>query len=208
MVTFRFRFLRVARDRLPALLHAAGESEARGEVRHALTDGQAARLEDILKASESAVRTEQAPTLTCYSKQTTSTLVVCQRAYIEKYQLYSKDSVTVADPVVGVFSDGVVLEALPEVTGPKRVRLLGRATRVKLKEMKGAVLDLGPSATRAPLMIPNLERDVAMYDVDFEEGPGILLGKVPAEPVAPPPAEPEAAKSELPWLWIQATITR
>jgi tetratricopeptide (TPR) repeat protein len=138
-----------------------------------------AQLEAILRAVQKydRVNTVNAPTLLVYNTQRANLEVTRQEAYIKDYDVEIAQASVVADPVVDIVREGVVLDVRPIVSNDRRfVTLELRPTVATL--VRPIRQFSSPLAIGTPVLIdmPELRKESLKTTVVVPDGGTILLG--------------------------------
>ncbi len=138
-----------------------------------------AQLEAILRAVQKydRVNTVNAPTLLVYNTQRANLEVTRQEAYIKDYDVEIAQASVVADPVVDIVREGVVLDVRPIVSNDRRfVTLELRPTVATL--VRPMRQFSSPLAIGTPVLIdmPELRKESLKTTVVVPDGGTILLG--------------------------------
>ena len=144
---------------------------------------------------------ENTPFLTIDDCASASLHIYNQKSYIERYELVARGDTQVADPVLGVLNEGFELECFLRILDGGRVRSLFRATQTRSKGFQEVRIDLPPWASRVPIQIPIIEKDVAFHDAVIAEGEGTILGRAPSES-----EEKLHGPLEHSWIWVKCVI--
>lgn len=146
------------------------------------------QINAILRASveESQSRIVTAPRVTASNGQRVYVSVITQRAYIQDYELVSGGTglvvQEVADPVIGTFQDGVILDVQPVISSDRKyITLDVRPTIASL--VNGVIstveISLGSITQAAQLVeidLPEISLQQAFTSVTVPDGGTVLLG--------------------------------
>jgi general secretion pathway protein D len=138
-----------------------------------------AQLEAILRAVQKydRVNTVNAPTLLVYNTQRANIEVSRQEAYVKDYDVEIAQASTIADPVVDIVREGVVLDVRPIVSNDRRfVTLELRPTVATLvRPIRKLVTTLGVGSA-VTIDMPELNKQSLKTTVVVPDGGTLLLG--------------------------------
>ncbi|MGE3166409.1 MAG: hypothetical protein AB7O52_16010 [Planctomycetota bacterium] len=146
------------------------------------------QINAIVRASveESQSRIVTAPRVTASNGQRVYVSVITQRAYIQDYELVSGGTglvvQEVADPVIGTFQDGVILDVQPVISADRKyITLDVRPTIASL--VNGVIstveISLGSitqAAQQVEIDLPEISLQQAFTSVTVPDGGTVLLG--------------------------------
>lgn len=138
-----------------------------------------AQLEAILRAVQKydRVNTVNSPTLLVYNTQRANIEVSRQEAYVKDYDVEIAQASTIADPVVDIVREGVVLDVRPIVSNDRRfVTLELRPTVATLvRPIRKLVTTLGVGSA-VTIDMPELNKQSLKTTVVVPDGGTLLLG--------------------------------
>ncbi len=126
-----------------------------------------------------------APRLTVFHAQRASITIASQTAYIQDYETHvevRRDAVlqsavapcSVTDPVIGVFTDGLVLDLRAIRSADGRMRLAGMAKTSSLLGLESLPIPL-PDGNTATIEMPHAAMEELTFNVDLADGETLLL---------------------------------
>jgi hypothetical protein len=137
------------------------------------------QLELILRAISKSERIElvTAPRITVHNTSRANLSVLNQVAYIKDFDVEIAQAASIADPIVEVIQDGVILDVRPVVSADRRfVTLELRPTIALLKRpIEERVTTLG-SQNSVTIMLPEVEIQRVRTSVPLPDGGTVLLG--------------------------------
>ena len=137
-------------------------------------------LNAILRAVEKSERATllTAPRLTVYNSQRSNITVVNQISYIKDYDVEVAQTASIADPVVGIIQDGLVLDVRPTISNDRRfVTLELRPTVAKLIEpIRTITTTLGSQTQPVTIQLPELIIQSAETTVTVPDRGTVVLG--------------------------------
>jgi type II secretory pathway component GspD/PulD (secretin) len=137
------------------------------------------QLELILRAISKSERIElvTAPRITVHNTSRANLSVLNQVAYIKDFDVEIAQAASIADPIVEVIQDGVILDVRPVVSADRRfVTLELRPTIAQLKRpIEERVTTLG-SQNSVTIMLPEVEIQRVRTSVPLPDGGTVLLG--------------------------------
>lgn len=137
------------------------------------------QLELILRAISKSERIElvTAPRITVHNTSRANLSVLNQVAYIKDFDVEIAQAASIADPIVEVIQDGVILDVRPVVSADRRfVTLELRPTIAELKRpIEERVTTLG-SQNSVTIMLPEVEIQRVRTSVPLPDGGTVLLG--------------------------------
>jgi Flp pilus assembly secretin CpaC/tetratricopeptide (TPR) repeat protein len=138
------------------------------------------QLEMVLRAVSKSERVElvTAPRLLVFNTARSNLTVLNQVAYVQDYDVEIAQAASIADPIVNVVEDGVILDVRPVVSADRRyITLELRPTVAELKRpIRTIVTSLGNSGNPVTIQLPELEVSRARTSVPMPDGGTILLG--------------------------------
>ena len=137
------------------------------------------QLELVLRAISKSERIElvTAPRITVHNTSRANLSVLNQVAYIKDFDVEIAQAASIADPIVEVIQDGVILDVRPVVSADRRfVTLELRPTIAQLKRpIEERVTTLG-SQNSVTIMLPEVEIQRVRTSVPLPDGGTVLLG--------------------------------
>ncbi len=137
------------------------------------------QMELILRAISKSERIElvTAPRITVHNTSRANLSVLNQVAYIKDFDVEIAQAASIADPIVEVIQDGVILDVRPVVSADRRfVTLELRPTIAQLKRpIEERVTTLG-SQNSVTIMLPEVEIQRVRTSVPLPDGGTVLLG--------------------------------
>ena len=138
------------------------------------------QLEMVLRAVSKSERVElvTAPRLLVFNTARSNLTVLNQVAYVQDYDVEIAQAASIADPIINVVEDGVILDVRPVVSADRRfITLELRPTVAELKRpIQEIVTSLGNSGNPVTIMLPELEVSRARTSVPMPDGGTVLLG--------------------------------
>ena len=138
------------------------------------------QLEMILRAVSKSERIElvTAPRLTVFNTARSNLTVMNQVAYIKDFDVEIAQASSIADPIIAVVQDGVILDVRPVVSADRRfITLELRPTVAELKRpIKSFTTSLGVSGNSVAIHLPELEISRVRTSVPMPDGGTVLLG--------------------------------
>jgi len=137
------------------------------------------QLELILRAISKSERIElvTAPRITVHNTSRANLSVLNQVAYIKDFDVEIAQAASIADPIVEVIQDGVILDVRPVVSADRRfVTLELRPTIAQLvRPIEERVTTLG-SQNSVTIMLPEVEIQRVRTSVPLPDGGTVMLG--------------------------------
>ncbi|MBK7643601.1 MAG: hypothetical protein IPJ19_11250 [Planctomycetes bacterium] len=137
------------------------------------------QLEMILRAVSKSERVElvTSPRITVYNTARGNLSVLNQVAYVQDFNVEIAQGASIADPIVNVVQDGVVLDVRPVVSADRRfITLELRPTIATLKRpMREVVTTLG-SQNSVTIQLPEVEYQRVRTSIPMPDGGTVLLG--------------------------------
>ncbi|HEV8111639.1 MAG TPA: hypothetical protein VGR31_02605 [Planctomycetota bacterium] len=137
------------------------------------------QLELILRAVSKSERVElvTSPRITVYNTARGNLAVLNQVAYVQDFNVEIAQAASIADPIVNVVQDGVVLDVRPVVSADRRfITLELRPTIAALKRpIREVVTTLG-SQNSVTIQLPEVEIQKVRTSIPMPDGGTILLG--------------------------------
>jgi len=137
-------------------------------------------LEMILRAVSKSERVElvTAPNVLVFNTARSNLTVMNQVAYVQDFDVEIAQSASIADPIVAVVEDGVVLDVRPVVSADRRfITLELRPTVAELQRPIGSfTTSLGSGSNTVTIQLPELEISRVRTSVPMPDGGTVLLG--------------------------------
>jgi type II secretory pathway component GspD/PulD (secretin) len=137
-------------------------------------------LSMILQAVEKTQegRVLQAPIVTVYNTQRANITLITQLSFIQDFDVEVAQTAFIADPIVGVIQDGLVLDVQPTVSHDRKyVTMQLKPTIATLQRpIPTFTTSLGAFTTPVTIQIPTLRVEKAATTVRVPDGGTILLG--------------------------------
>src|SRR5258706_548487 len=137
------------------------------------------QLQLILRAVSKSERSElvTSPRITVYNTARGNLSVLNQVAYVQDFNVEIAQGASIADPIVNVVQDGVVLDVRPVVSADRRfITLELRPTIATLKRpMREVVTTLG-SQNSVTIQLPEVEYQRVRTSIPMPDGGTVLLG--------------------------------
>ena len=150
-------------------------------------------LQAVEKTQEGRVL--QAPMVTVYNTQRANITLITQLSFIQDFDVEVAQTAFIADPIVGVIQDGLVLDVQPTVSHDRKyITLQLKPTIATLtRPIPTFTTSLGAFTSPVTLQLPELKVQRAATTVRVPDGGTILLGGLKNINMAD-------LKSETPWL--------
>jgi type II secretory pathway component GspD/PulD (secretin) len=137
-------------------------------------------LEMVLRAVAKSERVElvTAPRVLVFNTARSNLTVLNQVAYVQDFDVEIAQGASIADPVISVVQDGVILDVRPVVSSDRRfITLELRPTVAELQRPIGNfTTSLGTSGNTVTIQLPELEVSRVRTSVPMPDGGTILLG--------------------------------
>jgi general secretion pathway protein D len=154
-------------------------------------------LSVVVRATEKTARAREltAPSLTVYNTQRANITVVNQISFIEDFDVEVAQTAFIADPIVGVIQDGLVLDVQPTVSHDRKyITMQLKPTVARLERpIPTFTTSLGAFTTPVTIQIPKLRVEKAATNVRVPDGGTILLGGLKGINL-------KDLKAETPWI--------
>lgn len=138
------------------------------------------QLQMILRAVSKSERVEivTAPRVLVFNTARSNLTVMNQVAYVQDYDVEIAQGASIADPVISVVEDGVILDVRPVVSADRRfITLELRPTVAQLIRPIGTfTTSLGSSGNTVTIQLPELEISRVRTSVPMPDGGTVLLG--------------------------------
>jgi type II secretory pathway component GspD/PulD (secretin) len=151
----------------------------------------------ILRAVEKTQegRLLQAPSVTVYNTQRANITLINQLTYIQDFDVEVAQTAFIADPIIGIIQDGLVLDVQPTVSHDRKyITLTLRPTIANLvRPIPTFTTSLGAFTTPVTIQVPELRVERAATTVRVPDGGTLLMGGLKTINMAD-------MKAETPWL--------
>jgi len=138
------------------------------------------QLEMILTAVSKSERVElvTAPRILVFNTARSNLAVMNQVAYVQDFDVEIAQAASIADPIINVVEDGVILDVRPVVSADRRfVTLEVRPTVAELKRpIRTFVTSLGASGNSVTIQLPEVEKSMIKTTIPMPDGGTVLLG--------------------------------
>lgn len=138
------------------------------------------QLEMILTAVSKSERVElvTAPRILVFNTARSNLAVMNQVAYVQDFDVEIAQAASIADPIINVVEDGVILDVRPVVSADRRfVTLEVRPTVAELQRpIRTFVTSLGASGNSVTIQLPEVEKSMIKTSIPMPDGGTVLLG--------------------------------
>jgi len=138
------------------------------------------QLEMILTAVSKSERVElvTAPRILVYNTARSNLAVMNQVAYVKDFDVEIAQAASIADPIIGVVEDGVILDVRPVVSADRRfVTLEVRPTVAELQRPIGTfTTTLAASGSSVTIQLPEVAKSMIKTSIPMPDGGTVLLG--------------------------------
>ena len=138
------------------------------------------QLEMILTAVSKSERVEivTAPKILVYNTARSNLAVMNQVAYVQDFDVEIAQAASIADPIISVVEDGVILDVRPVVSADRRfVTLEVRPTVAQLQRpIQTFVTTLAASGSSVTIQLPEVEKSMIKTSIPIPDGGTVLLG--------------------------------
>lgn len=138
------------------------------------------QLEMILTAVSKSERVElvTAPRILVYNTARSNLAVMNQVAYVQDFDVEIAQAASIADPIISVVEDGVILDVRPVVSADRRfVTLEVRPTVAELQRpIRTFVTTLAASGSSVTIQLPEVEKSMIKTSIPMPDGGTVLLG--------------------------------
>ena len=141
-------------------------------------------LSMILRAVEKTQegRVLQAPSVTVFNTQRANITIINQLSFIQDFDVEVAQTAFIADPIVGVIQDGVVLDVQPTVSYDRKYVVLEiQPTLAEQLDSDVAILNLSGNFTVVPVELPVLSVTKIKTTVTIPDGGTVLVGGLKRE---------------------------
>ncbi len=151
----------------------------------------------ILRAVEKSQegRVLQAPSVTVFNTQRANITLINQLTFVQDFDVEVAQTAFIADPIIGIIQDGVVLDVQPTVSHDRKyITLQLRPTIANLvRPIPTFTTSLGAFTTPVTIQIPELQVQKAGTTVRVPDGGTLLMGGLKN-------ISQRDLKSETPWI--------
>jgi type II secretory pathway component GspD/PulD (secretin) len=137
------------------------------------------QLQLVLRAVAKSERVElvTSPRITVYNTARGNLAVLNQVAYVQDFNVEIAQAASIADPIVNVIQDGVVLDVRPVVSADRRfITLELRPTIAALKRPIAEVITTLGSQNSVTIQLPEVEIQRVRTSIPMPDGGTVLLG--------------------------------
>jgi type II secretory pathway component GspD/PulD (secretin)/tetratricopeptide (TPR) repeat protein len=138
------------------------------------------QLEMILTAVSKSERVElvTAPRILVFNTARSNLAVMNQVAYVQDFDVEIAQAASIADPIISVVEDGVILDVRPVVSADRRfVTLEVRPTVAELQRpIRTFVTSLGASGNSVTIQLPEVEKSMIKTSIPMPDGGTVMLG--------------------------------
>ncbi|MEX1025635.1 MAG: hypothetical protein WD226_11225 [Planctomycetota bacterium] len=138
------------------------------------------QLQMVLRAVSKSERVElvTAPRLLVFNTARSNVTVTNQVAYVQDYDVEIAQAASIADPIISVVQDGVILDVRPVVSADRRfITLELRPTVATLQRpIATLVTSLGVSGNPVVIQLPEIDISRVRTSVPMPDGGTVLLG--------------------------------
>ncbi len=138
------------------------------------------QLEMILTAVSKSERVElvTAPRILVFNTARSNLAVMNQVAYVQDFDVEIAQAASIADPVISVVEDGVILDVRPVVSADRRFITL--ELRPQVAELQRPIqtftTSLGVSGNSVTMQLPEVEKSLVKTSIPMPDGGTVLLG--------------------------------
>jgi type II secretory pathway component GspD/PulD (secretin) len=138
------------------------------------------QLEMILTAVSKSERVQlvTAPRILVYNTARSNLAVMNQVAYVQDFDVEIAQAASIADPIISVVEDGVILDVRPVVSADRRfVTLEVRPTVAELQRpIRTFTTTLAASGSSVTIQLPEVEKSMIKTSIPMPDGGTVLLG--------------------------------
>jgi len=138
------------------------------------------QLEMILTAVSKSERVElvTAPRILVFNTARSNLAVMNQVAYVQDFDVEIAQAASIADPIIAVVEDGVILDVKPVVSADRRfVTLEVRPTVAELQRpIRTFTTSLGASGNSVTIQLPEVAKSQIKTSIPMPDGGTVLLG--------------------------------
>jgi type II secretory pathway component GspD/PulD (secretin) len=138
------------------------------------------QLEMILTAVSKSERIElvTAPRILVFNTARSNLAVMNQVAYVQDFDVEIAQAASIADPIIAVVEDGVILDVKPVVSADRRfVTLEVRPTVAELRRpIENFTTSLGASGNSVTIQLPVVSKSQIKTSIPMPDGGTVLLG--------------------------------
>jgi type II secretory pathway component GspD/PulD (secretin) len=138
------------------------------------------QLEMILTATAKSERVEivTAPRVLVFNTARSNLSVINQIAYVQDFDVEIAQAASIADPIIAIVEDGVILDVRPVVSADRRfITLEVRPTVAELQRpIRNFTTSLGVSGNSVTIQLPELDISRVRTSIPMPDGATVLLG--------------------------------
>jgi type II secretory pathway component GspD/PulD (secretin) len=138
------------------------------------------QLEMILTAVSKSERVQlvTAPRILVFNTARSNLAVMNQVAYVQDFDVEIAQAASIADPLIAVVEDGVILDVKPVVSADRRFLTLEvRPTVAELKRpIDTFTTSLGASGNSVTIQLPEVDKSMIKTSIPMPDGGTVLLG--------------------------------
>lgn len=138
------------------------------------------QLEMILTAVSKSERVQlvTAPRILVFNTARSNLAVMNQVAYVQDFDVEIAQAASIADPLIAVVEDGVILDVRPVVSADRRFLTLEvRPTVAELKRpIETFTTSLGASGNSVTIQLPEVDKSMIKTSIPMPDGGTVLLG--------------------------------
>ena len=138
------------------------------------------QLEMVLTAVSKSERVElvTAPRVLVFNTARSNLSVINHVAYVQDFDVEIAQAASIADPIIQVVQDGVVLDVRPVVSADRRfITLELRPTVAELRRpIRTFTTSLGASGNSVTIQLPELDKSSVRTSIPMPDGGTVLLG--------------------------------
>ena len=137
------------------------------------------QLQLVLRAVSKSERVElvTSPRITVYNTARANLAVLNQVAYVQDFNVEIAQAASIADPIVNVIQDGVVLDVRPVVSADRRfITLELRPTIAQLRRPIAEIITTLGSQNSVTIQLPEVEIQRVRTSIPMPDGGTVLLG--------------------------------
>jgi type II secretory pathway component GspD/PulD (secretin) len=119
-----------------------------------------------------------APRILVFNTARSNLAVMNQVAYVQDFDVEIAQAASIADPIISVVEDGVILDVRPVVSADRRfVTLEVRPTVAELQRpIRTFVTSLGASGNSVTIQLPEVEKSMIKTSIPMPDGGTVMLG--------------------------------
>ena len=176
LVNAEVKILQIPVKAMAALL---GAKRPTAEQSHfMLTDAEVTKLMRAVEKQDGAEQIS-APRLTVYDRQKANVSILNQVSYIQDYDLEVSNEVTIADPIIGVIQEGILIDFTPSCAKDGRtiqVAFEGTFSSLQRPIPEKEISLAGGAGKKVTIQLPQLEIGRIRETVEVADGGWVLMG--------------------------------